>query len=57
MILGEEVIKKIHEDYFEWLKAHCETFAQDAASGEFTGIAIDWKGMEDQQPDFTQYLK
>lgn len=56
-ILGEEVIKEIHDDYLEWLNAYCETFAQDADSGEFTAIAIDWKGMEDQQPDFTQYLK
>ena len=56
-ILGEEVIKEIHDDYLEWLNAFCETYAQDSASGEFTGVAIDWNGMEDQQPDFTQYLK
>ena len=57
MILGEEVIKEIHDDYLEWLDAFCDTFAQDAASGEFTGIAVDWQGMEDQVPDFSQYLK
>ena len=54
MILGEEVINEIHEDYLEWLNVFCETRAEDAASGEFTGVAIDWKGMEGQQPDFSQ---
>lgn len=57
MILGEEVIKEIHDDYLEWLDAFCDIFPQDSAGGEFTGIAIDWQGMEDQVPDFSQYLK
>lgn len=50
MILGEERIDAIHNEYMAWLKENCTTFPQDAPSGEFTSIAIDWHGKEDQQP-------
>lgn len=56
LILGEDFIDRIHDVYLAWLKENCTTFAQDAQSGEFTGIAIDWHGKEDQQPDFWGYL-
>ena len=56
LILGEEIIDRIHDAYLAWLKENCTTFAQDAASGELTGIAIDWNGKEGQQPDFWDYL-
>ena len=52
MILGEETIDKIYKEYLTWLKENCTTFAQDASSGEFNGIAIDWQGKEDEQPLF-----
>lgn len=52
LILGKETIDKIYKEYLTWLKENCATFAQDASSGEFTGIAIDWQGKEDQQPLF-----
>ena len=52
LILGEALIDRIHDVYLAWLKENCTTFAQDAQSGEFTGIAIDWNGKEDYQPNF-----
>ena len=52
LILGEEMIDRGYKEYLIWLKENCATFAQDASSGEFTGIAIDWQGKEDQQPLF-----
>ena len=52
LILGEENIDAIYKTYMKWLNENCTTFAQDAYSGEFTGIAIDWQGKEDQQPVF-----
>ena len=52
----EETINKIYKEYLTWLNENCTTFAQDASSGEFTGIAIDWQGKEEEQPDFGQYL-
>ena len=54
MILGEDVIDSIHEKYLTWLKENCSTFVQEAASGEFSGIAIDWHGKDDQQPKFDE---
>lgn len=56
LILGEEIIDRIHDAYLAWLKENCTTFVQDAASGELTGITIDWNGKEGQQPDFWDYL-
>ena len=56
LILGEALIDRIHDVYLAWLKENCTTFAQDAQSGEFTGIAIDWMGKEEQQPNFSDYL-
>ena len=56
LILGEALIDRIHDVYLAWLKENCTTFAQDAQSGEFTGIAIDWHGKEEQQPDFSDSL-
>ena len=35
-----------------WLKENCTIFPEDAPSGEFTGIAIDYHGKEDQEPTF-----
>ena len=57
LILGEKVIDKIYKDYMAWLKDNCTTFAQDSPSGEFTGIAVDWQGKEDLQPNFEVYIK
>ena len=51
-ILGEETICKIYQEYMAWLKENCTTFPEDAHSGEFTGIAIDYHGKEDQEPTF-----
>jgi O-succinylbenzoate synthase len=56
LILGEKVIDKIYKDYMAWLKDNCTTYAQDSSSGEFTGIAINWQGKEDLQPNFDIYL-
>ena len=52
IILGEETISKIYQEYMAWLKENCTTFPEDAPSGEFTGIAIDYHGKEDQEPTF-----
>lgn len=57
IILGEETVIRIHDDYLAWLKDNCTIFPQEANSGEFTGIAIDWHGKEDRQPDFSKYAK
>ena len=51
-ILGEETINKIYQEYMVWLKENCTIFPEDAPSGEFTGIAIDYHGKEDQEPTF-----
>ena len=52
IILGEETISKIYQEYMTWLKENCTIFPEDAPSGEFTGIAIDYHGKEDQEPTF-----
>jgi hypothetical protein len=52
LILGEDNIDTIYRIYKKWLNENCTKYTQDAASGEFTGIAIDWHGKEDQQPTF-----
>ena len=52
IILGEETISKIYQEYMAWLKENCTTFPEDAPSGEFTGIAIDYHGKEGQEPMF-----
>ena len=52
IILGEETISKIYQEYMTWLKENCTTFPEDAPSGEFTGIAIDYHEKEDQEPTF-----
>jgi len=52
IILGEETIEKIYQEYMAWLKENCTTFPEDAHSGEFTGIAIDWHGKEELAPTF-----
>ena len=52
LILGEETISKIYQEYMTWLKENCTIFPEDAPSGEFTGIAIDYHGKEDQEPKF-----
>ena len=50
LILGEKNIDTIYKNYKEWLNKNCTTYAQDAESGEFTGIAVDWHDKEDLQP-------
>ncbi len=50
LILGEKNVDTIYKDYKEWLNKNCTKYAQDAPSGEFTGIAVDWHGKEDLQP-------
>jgi hypothetical protein len=50
LILGEKNIDTIYKDYKEWLNKNCTKSTQDATSGEFTGIAVDWHGKEDLQP-------
>ena len=52
IILGEETIETIYQEYMSWLRENCTTFPQEANSGEFTGIAIDYHGKEDQEPTF-----
>ena len=51
-ILGKNVVEAIYNKYMEWLSSNCTTFPQDSASGEFTGVAIDWHGKENKQPIF-----
>lgn len=52
IILGEETISKIYQEYMSWLKENCTIFPEDAPSGEFTGIAIDYHGKEGQESKF-----
>ena len=34
------------------MKENCSIYPEDAPSGEFTGIVIDYHGKEDQEPKF-----
>lgn len=52
LILGEETIDKIYEEYMSWLRDNCTRFPEDAPSGEFTGIAINYHGKENLVPTF-----
>lgn len=50
MILGEEIINTIYQEYKAWLNKNCTTYTQEGA--DCTGVAIDWQGKEDYQPHF-----
>ena len=52
LILGEETIDKIYEEYMSWLRDNCTRYPEDAPSGEFTGIAINYHGKENLVPTF-----
>jgi hypothetical protein len=56
MILGEDLINKVYDEYLTWLKTNCDTFSQDSPSGEFTGIAIDYNDNEDLANDIIKKL-
>ena len=52
MILGEEIINAIYHEYMTWLKENCTTYIEECSWNDFTGVAIDWHGKENEQPVF-----
>ena len=52
MILGEETINAIYHEYMTWLKENCTTYIEECSWNDFTGVAIDWHGKENEQPVF-----